>query len=415
MTSQIISYLSHVGEFFVSQKKLLPENMLGDSIGAMHANVKKQIQNLKTFEPAEATALNTAIHKSAFPQHVKAELALLVTKQLCASNGDDESGKGQHLLHPFNYCTKSDVAYFEDLMKTQQQVAVKMRQCMNRVDCIRPSERTFAAMASMIACLRDPTMTSVALHALVLDIKQAMPTPSGIATKIHNYPESSLGLSDELWKRAYAAEPPISVSLPAFNEIYNRCPKRKSHAAVKVSSSASPTPDISHSGLTGAGIQSMIESFAKKFIENQVVKVDEPRAIAGGSSKDACQIVRTDDRFRSQTSAGAQDGLMALVGDSDDDAGNDADTMVDDNAADADDIIKQMESVAAGSIVKRPAASLKRPASGDSAVLKRPVMKASTKTKKLLLGCSRCRGSKTGCSKCRSPAFTGRRFRVAGK
>ena len=123
MASPIINYLNHVGDFFASQKKLLPRAMLGDSITAMQANVQKQIHSMKSIDPAEATVLNTAIHKSAFPQAIKEELALAVMKQLSGSVDEDDVGKGQNPLCPYNYCTQSDISYFEDLMKTQQQVA----------------------------------------------------------------------------------------------------------------------------------------------------------------------------------------------------------------------------------------------------------------------------------------------------
>ena len=53
---------------------------------------------------------------------------------------------------------------------------------------------------------------------------------------------------------------------------------------------------------------------------------------------------------------------------------------------------------------KRPAA-----ACGSVGVRKRPAAVASSGSRKLVLGCSKCRRSPTGCGKCRSPAFGGKR------
>ncbi len=428
MASQIITYVGHVGEFFASQKKLLPAAKLGDSISTMHATVKKQIQNLKSIEPAEAAALNSAIQKSAFPQDAKEDLAVVVLKQLSVVVDDDDTGKGQVLLCPYNYCTRSDITYCEDLMKTQQQVALKMRQCMKRVGCIKPSEKTFAAMAAMLACLRDPNMTMVALHALVLDLKQVMSTPPGTAVEIKKYPELAKDLPDAIWKRAYSDESPVHVSLPDFSEIFDRCPRRNSHAAVKGASgrsssatsasstqAASAASAVSSSGLSESGIQTMIASFAKKYIADQTVQVVDAAPIQGAMRVRPCgntryQIVPTDDRSPPGSPSGLGDEQAEHP------SPHDRAAMIDDDDPDADDIVGQMEAMAAGGMRRKPAAAKKRPASADhiskrrpgsggSKVLKRPVAKAQK------LGCSRCRGGRLGCISCRSPAFTGRRFR----
>ena len=65
---------------------------------------------------------------------------------------------------------------------------------------------------------------------------------------------------------------------------------------------------------------------------------------------------------------------------------------------------------------KAPASILKKstsPAAGGASVKKRPAaayIGRRTKSKKLLLGCSRCRGSSMGCVSCRDPCFAGVRF-----
>ena len=146
-------------------------------------------QNLKSIEPAEASALNSAIHESAVPRAAKEELALVVMKQLSANLDAEDHGKGQVLLCPYNYCKQADIADFEDLMKTQQQVALRMRQCMKQIGCICPSETTFATMAAMLACLRGPTMVMAAFHAFVLAPKQIMSTTPGAEVTIKKYPE----------------------------------------------------------------------------------------------------------------------------------------------------------------------------------------------------------------------------------
>ena len=65
---------------------------------------------------------------------------------------------------------------------------------------------------------------------------------------------------------------------------------------------------------------------------------------------------------------------------------------------------------------KAPASILKKPASpaaGGASVKKRPAaayVGRKTKSKKLLLGCGRCRGSSMGCVSCRDPCFAGVRW-----
>ena len=172
----------------------------------------------------------------------------------------------------------------------------------------------------------------------------------------------------------------------------------------------------------------MIESFAKKYIDDAAGKTCQmvPADDKGASPGKNYQIVPTDER---SPSAAASDLGDAMV------IGGDADADGDDDS-DADDEVGRMEALALGTFRKRPAASLKRPASavritkaapasGGSKVLKRPGsnglkvfkrpgLKPPVGAKKLMLGCPRCRGGKAGCISCRSPAFTGRRFRSKG-
>ena len=65
-----------------------------------------------------------------------------------------------------------------------------------------------------------------------------------------------------------------------------------------------------------------------------------------------------------------------------------------------------MTSATLGSVVLKRPAFAKTPSAVGSKVVKRP----AAPKKRLLLGCSRCRGSKVGCLQCRSPNYGGRRF-----
>ena len=117
---------------------------------------------------------------------------------------------------------------------------------------------------------------------MVLDLKQAMSTPSCTPVEILKYPMTPGGLPDAVRGRAYGAEATVTVQLANFPEVYGRCPRRKSHAALKGSASAarssaaagsSAGQSLLEAGLSESGVQSMLEGFARKFLTDPNVTV----------------------------------------------------------------------------------------------------------------------------------------------
>ncbi len=206
----------------------------------MSASVKQQIEALSSVDPADAARINSAITHSEFSKANKEELALAVLRQVSKAVDDEDPSKGQVLMRPYNYATHSDLEYFKDLSKSNQQCAVRLRSRLKLVECTKPSEKSFGAMAAFLAALREPDTTSVSLHFLVLDLKSAMSAPPGPSPAcLHSYPVSPNSLPKAVFHKAYAEEPPAPVHLVTFKDIYARCPQRKGHKALRSAPAAS--------------------------------------------------------------------------------------------------------------------------------------------------------------------------------
>lgn len=431
----------------------------------MSASVKQQIEALSSVDPADAARINSAITHSEFSKAKKEELALAVLRQVSKAVDDEDPSKGQVLMHPYNYATHSDLEYFKDLSKSNQQCAVRLRSRLKLVECTKPSEKSFGAMAAFLAALREPDMTSVSLHFLVLDLKSAMSAPPGPSPAcLHSYPVSPNSLPRAVFQKAYAEEPPAPVELATFKDIYGRCPQRKSHKALRSAPAASQqslVPAVS-AGLSDNSIVQVLSGFAAKWMSSaaegmtverrseqqprgdaDLVMPDMPQSSQG-------QLVQTDRRLQSNLGPAEQPPAPITSG-----QGETAQDEEEDQE-NPDDVVAHLEQQAALTLKKRPAGSLKRPAAAKSHSKPKPAAaaaasgkskKASGKPKKASkasggavrvlpgkpcfkpgkpcwlpgkqgqstakrsrLGCSRCRGNRAGCSVCRNPAFAGRRF-----
>ena len=164
-------------------------------------------------------------------------------------------------------------------------------------------------------------MVRVSLHALEMYLKGAKTTPAGTAVVLKKYPEMARDLPEVIWNGAYSAEPPVHINLPVFDEVLERCPRRKSHVAVKGSrdgrssplaaSAASAASMASSSGLTESGIQTMIASFANRCVADQPVVKMEASPSPDGSPCRSYQIVATDQRFPSRSLSDLDDVVAA--------------------------------------------------------------------------------------------------------
>ena len=447
MAAGIISYVTGISPYLASQKRLLTPQLFNDSIKSVTGSAVAQIQALSVLSPEDATHLNTAISNSTLPQSAKTELASVVMRRLSTPVDDTDSSKGQVMMRPYNYARRSDIAYFRDLTKSNAQVAVRMRQLLKSVGCVKPSENTYGAAASFLAALREPDMTSVALYGLVQDLKQAAATAPNTRVEIQQFPASPKDLPEAVFTRAYSVEPPEALAMPEFQDLYDRCPQRRSHSSLRAASAAAPRfapanrgANVGDVALCDASVEQIMMQFVEKHMREpgQVASQSRPGtmlAIEDRLAASSAPLVATDTR-----AAEARNSPHCAAA-SAEDLENVRETEARDGGCteDADDIVRQMEAVAigGGTTKKRPAAALKRPA----AALKRPAaaptkisvskptktkvgkfaMKVSKPTKSIIkkggkcirLGCSRCRGSSRGCASCRNPAFQGTRFQGA--
>ena len=410
------------------------------SVASVVSSILQQIKAVPSMTAADGTALNTAIAASILPKSDKASLAEAVMQSVstcgpAAAASDNQ--KGQHLLHPMHYCRRSDIDYVRDHSKSLSQVALRMRTLMNAVGCTRPSEQSFGAVAAFVACLREPDMTPIALHALVMELKQvvSMPknqfAPGDVVLKV--YPESPDKLPTELYDNAYSDESPESIDVPEFGAVYNRCPKRRSHTTVASPSSDSrsspasvPTigPDFSASTM-----MHMFQAFAQKHMTDQSAVSRPVLTLTDG------QPLQTDARLPaggpvqpcpSPDKSESKDGQLAIEDVTGDGNGSG------DGDEEAPDIVDELERQAGVSkkpagvskkpagVSKKPAAALKRPIGMLTVpvpALKRPAAAKPTTVrtstgKVVKLGCSRCRGGSFGCDNCKDPLFKGKRWQA---
>ena len=452
MAAGIISYLDGCSEFFKSQGELLNKELMAESVDSMSASVQSQIQRLASLEPPDATLINAAIARSAFDNKHKQDFATAVMRRIAAPAGDvaDDGKSGQVMTVPYTYCTQSDADYFRDHSKSFQQCAVRFRQRLKLVGLVKPTEKTYGALAATIAAVREPDLTRVALHALVLDLKSSLPIPTGNNFPVMRYPENPNDLPNRLFVAAYASEPPLTLDIgDIFKDIVGRCPVRTSHKALRSSPPAANRQSVvphsqpvqHQSGLTLECVDNLLDSFAKKFGIGTDMR--SHGAASGASSLPADggtgRLVVTDPRVP-VPGATPQHAAIPLpdIGEVDEPAPE----LKTGHAAAADDVVANMERLAMAPM-KRPASAKPRPITPSKVtkIQRKPAAKPTrikvertkprtpskvtkstkgktaakptkikVKGKWVSLGCGRCRGGRYGCSVCLNPNYGGTRF-----
>jgi hypothetical protein len=200
MVTHITGYLNTMATLAT----LSPDGVERDIVivGKIAAHAKKQILWLTDLGPPDALAVNAAISMCALPEDAKNTLLLAVMEQVSRlasadGTGGDYGQKGQLLLYPHHFCIKDDIEYIGDRTHSQLAACLRMRQAMNKVNCVRPAEKTYAAMAAMLACLRDPDMLGAALYVIVNDLKQVMPDTTRAASSVRVNAEAVPGATTE--------------------------------------------------------------------------------------------------------------------------------------------------------------------------------------------------------------------------
>ena len=284
------------------------------SVLGMAASAVSQVQSLPSLSPAAAGEINQAILASKFPEQVKQHIAKSVADKFATMvHGADASKDGQFIAHPYNYLTESDWVYIRDLSKTSMQVAVRLRQRLALCGFHKPSQLSFKSLAGLLAAAREPDMTQVRLHALVMDLKAAQTSEVKTTMGPTHFPIFATDLPADKFDAAYAEEPPAPLMLVAFTACVDRCPLRSSHKSLKDSSShalvvrdvggAAAAPSSAH-----AFFETMMSSFAQRFVgdgrrmalDSQVDAADVTILTPiGGASPPTpgTQLVRTDSRL----------------------------------------------------------------------------------------------------------------------
>ena len=375
----------------------------------------------------------------------------------------DESGKAQVTHNPCNYMTESDWAYIRDNTRSLQQVCVRVRERLRIAGLIKPSEKCFGSIASMVACAREPDMTSLQLKALVDDLKRSI-VPSGVPVYLQVFPMSPVDLPRSLYQQAYTDEEPCPREFMGFDSMVKRCPVRGSHKSLRA---ASPARGSASSGSASSGSAStamqpfmeMMNVFAQQMCGRNIVfgrggdgggdAEARPdgiplRILAPGVAPAPASMVAAPapasmvaapsifggmvaappppsmgDAFAGSVAPACGgmvdgrpvvDGAGGLATDGTVPALTGAETMgkVDVFSGSPTDVVDEMERMARG-VAPCPAAAsagpLKRPATCS------PTPSTTLKLKtKFKLGCGRCRGSPVGCLTCRSPGFKGTRW-----
>ena len=463
MAAAIVAYIRGCSDFYQSQCDMFSGDVAADSARSMAKSAKAQINALRVLSPADATSVMGSVTGSTFPADIKEDIARALQARLASVVAPvAQTTTLQHIRNPCGYPTESDWAYFSDMAKTSSQVSSRLRDRLRLCGAVKLSERSYGALAALLAAVREPDMTSLRLHALVLDLKQAIAIPLNLSFEISAYPDDPSDLPSHLFDAAYSTEQPVHRDLEHFKSCYDRCPLRGSHKSVRPSSAQ--TEVVPHggqaTGLSPQMFESMFMGFAQRFM-NMDRSVDMANGGHGPERPDGTdaslqqlnlRLLRTEPSPAGGRTPATHpralppvmdhqmppptDEAPALVGESPAAVG-DGDDM------DADDAVAKLEAlavtVAKSAKMKRPAAAtLKRPASAalglapikamsPMKVMAKPApikamapMKvmakpagahvAKPKAAKKKLGCSRCRGSKVGCLTCRSPTFTGKRF-----
>ena len=118
----------------------------------------------------------------------------------------------------------------------------------------------------MIAAVREADMPQPRLHALVMDLKQALPAKPAAGPTGTTFPVLATNLPRDLFLRAYGAGDPEPRDLAHFESCVARCPVRASHKSMRGSSAATEIAVVQPPADAQRMFESMMMGFATRFL-----------------------------------------------------------------------------------------------------------------------------------------------------
>jgi len=178
MAATIVAYIRGYSDFYQSQCGLFSGDVAADSARSMAKSAEAQINALRVLSPADATSVMGSVKDSTFPADIKEEIArALQTRPSSIVAPVAQERTVQHIGNPCGYPTESDWAYFSDMAKTSSQISSRLRDRLRLGGAGKLTELSYCALAALLAAVREPDMPSLLLHALLLDVKQAIAIP----------------------------------------------------------------------------------------------------------------------------------------------------------------------------------------------------------------------------------------------
>lgn len=464
----IIAQIQGCAAFFGSQQQLLSDAMRSEGLAAMGRSISAQIASISGMELTEAASVNDAIASSPFPPEVKGQLAAAVAKgclEQATAVGAAKRRQPQLLKTPGAYLTASDWAILEGGGPLSQKVG-RVVERLSLVGMHNPSELSVKHAAALLAAAHWETATPQQLHGLVLDIKAAFASTRRCpASSLHllTFPDDPAGLPDALRQAAFSSEGPVRKDLPGTTAWLGRIPLRSTCKSLQQAGGVARPARLTEGSLASA-MQAMIAFYGGEHSAPPGGSAPMPAPALRWPSGwqqtppspsptpltwSPLQPVALPTPSPPPASSPLQQASLVEVSCADPPplpaaleapcAAPPTDEM------EWDDEVAAMEAMAAGKTRPNAAADKRRvrvigkrpPQStgeADGTCRPTPVLRgkrvpaATPKAKagpqrrasegmpqkapgtKVMLGCSKCRGSPKGCCQCRNPSYGGRRW-----
>ncbi len=238
----MLERLSGISKFCREQGALVGE---GQCVSLMHAVEAMCVSLLQAVEAVaarsldDATTLTAEVGSSAFSASQKDRLAKAISNKVTAGGAAARGEKPlvtQTFTSPLGYFSESDWDVFTDMRRTTQQVALRIAERLRMLNVSCLSEDSFAHLASLVAAARTSDASEVELFGIVLELKTAcsgLVQAGGVVPFLWEFPVDPGNLPQALHDRAYSRESPVAKSLEHFRVLEQRCPRRKSHKALR--------------------------------------------------------------------------------------------------------------------------------------------------------------------------------------
>lgn len=463
---ELIEQLQGCSAFFASLRELTSEAAVLESHKAMSTSLQCQIQNLSRLDAANAAKLNAAITASAFHSDAKQALAAAVTSKTMGAMASAQANHGgprrcQTISTLEAYLTEQE---WQALQDTQRTTAQKVQVLVDRVILLglkNPSEATVRHIVAVLASAHCPDAPPDTLHSMVLDVKVAIHARAHYCPTSHHlttFPQDPKDLPTDLHAIAFATAQPAGNSIEGLATISARVPLRSTNKTLNYSTSAlgqnqhrNPKSPCATAGANAVQLLLQQLMVAAQSAGQAEVRLPGLQVFTTPKQASASALLTLPSPEQSNQPSRpalsppglalpglAQQGVQALTsGESSlleasvaaappkQESTEDTQPQED---VDGDDIVEKLEKVAAGKVNEKlmpkqkgktcakaqpmPALSermMKRPSMGVHHTHLKAKPSASLNGR-LLLGCSKCRGSHVGCITCRNPAYGGTRW-----